>query len=941
MKNLLSIIVTVIFLSIFSHLPAFFGESVNLYRDHNEYQEGSNCSFVIDDSQLYAVYSSADRYSGFNRLQLVTVDLVNLDFETKLFSDHTDTIRFRNKPRIIINREGNLQILYNSDYIIRLLELDRSGTEISSEQLPENNVDTPLIALSNNKQNILVTERDLEHAPHFFTDQLQRLDGTPGGKRFYAEDIINGRLHTNSDIWIAENNWPTFHGLVTTGGNVRVYPDGGNDFPEEEIFLGGLIENFDNIEIKHLSNSVRATGAYPLGSTVRDDAIAHVTLEGSTYTIMLGEVTVDQPQNEDDWIEGVNQFTIYSSYPPYGIIGDSLDVNRMPQTDTTWLEVASGSLTNSSAFIPMELWISGEVSGRQTWGSSHDIYIKDDITYTNTQPGLRADGIDENGELTLPVNQTDMFGLISEKSIYIQYGHYCPVDNIRKRPNTENIYLYGAFYALGQGVEPWQDGVFSFQYQYPKGSTPLQYVRGEYHENIDLHLFHYPTTVLNPWPPGLDYPWYNPLWPEPGPIYDVPGLPANTPNPHEAPSIVKDRGELNLFGSIIQTRQGDLNRSGTEDYDTGMWDIDNSIEPDTPPQYGSSYPDGGFTGYEAILYPDNRFSTMGPVAIPSLFARNPDNTAFHYYTIDKNGNGEPHHILTKQMRYEDDNLLIDTNGKDVAIITGTELLIFPDESEEYEKHDLQISENAFIKETIFVEDHLYLLAITNNQDGNYNAELLVYNIPQHTLNHVDSRIKPNMMQTIHRFYGHILWASVENHSQIIIDTYRDGEHIETVSWNHQIDWHENYDKEKSGLILGSEDQELTILVYLKTPEGRQLHLATETSDFTAIEDEFPSEELTGLTVTNYPNPISRNRLINGELINISFNIPQDSKIGLDIFNIKGQHLRTITSDHFNAGSHNLFWDGRDSSHSPVSSGVYFFRIKTEKQEIHSKTMIIK
>jgi len=36
------------------------------------------------------------------------------------------------------------------------------------------------------------------------------------------------------------------------------------------------------------------------------------------------------------------------------------------------------------------------------------------------------------------------------------------------------IYLYGAYLASGKGDDPKDDGIFTFQYQFPKGSTPDQ-----------------------------------------------------------------------------------------------------------------------------------------------------------------------------------------------------------------------------------------------------------------------------------------------------------------------------------------------------------------------------------------------------------------------------------------------------------------------------------
>ncbi len=448
---------------------------------------------------------------------------------------------------------------------------------------------------------------------HYFTDVDRSINDRRGGIRFVGQDIIHGRVHSNTEIHInytSAGAWPQFYGLVTTAGKMLVEPGSHGNFPEEEIFFGGLIEDYPVIEFEPSAERVRTEGIHFQGGLERDDALAFVTVDGSYYEIILGEVVTEDPA---EWIEGHNKFTIYSSYPPYGPVGNEIGVNYIPKTDTLWATPVGGNLINNSMFVPMELWISGEFGGRQTWASSHHIYLKDDLTYTNTPKGQRPDGYDSNNEQTLPVNRTDYLGIISEESIYIQYGHKDPEDSVRYKPNTQDIYMYGAYAAVGDEPEPWYDGMFTFQYYHPKGSTPAQYWRGEFFKNIDLHMFHYPTTAMNPWPRGLDYPWYNPIWPEPGPLVNVPGFPASTPNPHNAEEVfIGPRGTIYIFGSIAQRRRGPV---GTNLY-SGIWDIDNAINPDTYPTYGAMSPER--VTHAKAYTTDLRFERTGPPHYPII-----------------------------------------------------------------------------------------------------------------------------------------------------------------------------------------------------------------------------------------------------------------------------------------------------------------------------------
>ena len=443
---------------------------------------------------------------------------------------------------------------------------------------------------------------------HYFSDIDRALDDVEGNIRFYGADVIHGRVHSNSDIWIRQigggNNdgWPTFYGLVTTAGVIQVF--GGGQYPEENVFRGGLIENYPSVAFDPTADLVRQNGTRILGETESDDMIGFVEINGLSFNARIGTISdIEPPQ----------RFVIYDTYPPYGPVGDSIGVNIITMRDTVW-SVQGGSLTNNTSYwVPFELWISGSIRGAQTWASSHNVYIKDDITYENTIPGQPPDG-GEDG--IFPFNSYDYLGLISEQSIYIQYGYWCPIDTVRKKPNTNSIFIYGAICAMGDSEGETtpngiyiKDGVFTFQYHFPKGSTPDQMWFGEWFTKIDLHRFRYPSSPFSPWPPGLDYPWYNPIWPEPGPVAGVPAI----PNPHGTPTVTYLRGNIRLFGSIAQRRRGFVRRSGNADYDTGIWDINNHV-------FGlhsnGLVPAGGPSGYDKDYTFDTRFETKGPPDFP-------------------------------------------------------------------------------------------------------------------------------------------------------------------------------------------------------------------------------------------------------------------------------------------------------------------------------------
>ncbi|MBK7141770.1 MAG: SBBP repeat-containing protein [bacterium] len=85
---------------------------------------------------------------------------------------------------------------------------------------------------------------------------------------------------------------------------------------------------------------------------------------------------------------------------------------------------------------------------------------------------------------------------------------------------------------------------------------------------------------------------------------------------------------------------------------------------------------------------------------------------------------------------------------------------------------------------------------------------------------------------------------------------------------------------------------------------------------------------------NYPNPF------NGETI-IQFDLPRAAVVDLSIFNILGEKVRTVVTQPYPAGSHQVFWSGNDNHGNPVASGVYFYRITTESGNLSKKLLLLK
>ncbi|MDO9576361.1 MAG: FlgD immunoglobulin-like domain containing protein, partial [Candidatus Cloacimonadales bacterium] len=73
---------------------------------------------------------------------------------------------------------------------------------------------------------------------------------------------------------------------------------------------------------------------------------------------------------------------------------------------------------------------------------------------------------------------------------------------------------------------------------------------------------------------------------------------------------------------------------------------------------------------------------------------------------------------------------------------------------------------------------------------------------------------------------------------------------------------------------------------------------------------------------------------------ISFSIPEDSKVGITIYNIKGQKVKTLVSEDLEKGIHKIIWDSKDSIGKSVSSGVYFYKLDVNGKTKGLKKMLL-
>jgi len=85
---------------------------------------------------------------------------------------------------------------------------------------------------------------------------------------------------------------------------------------------------------------------------------------------------------------------------------------------------------------------------------------------------------------------------------------------------------------------------------------------------------------------------------------------------------------------------------------------------------------------------------------------------------------------------------------------------------------------------------------------------------------------------------------------------------------------------------------------------------------------------------NYPNPFNPST-------NMLFDLPKAQNVTLEVFNILGQHVKTLANGMYEAGSYTVSWNGTNGNGEDVPSGIYFYSLRTEEFSKTNKMMLIR
>ena len=87
---------------------------------------------------------------------------------------------------------------------------------------------------------------------------------------------------------------------------------------------------------------------------------------------------------------------------------------------------------------------------------------------------------------------------------------------------------------------------------------------------------------------------------------------------------------------------------------------------------------------------------------------------------------------------------------------------------------------------------------------------------------------------------------------------------------------------------------------------------------------------------NFPNPFNPSTTIS-----FSIETPSMASVLIEVYNIRGQRVKTLVDEYKSQGVHSVIWDGTDSSGQIVSSGIYFSRMTAGEITDFRKMILMK
>ena len=103
-------------------------------------------------------------------------------------------------------------------------------------------------------------------------------------------------------------------------------------------------------------------------------------------------------------------------------------------------------------------------------------------------------------------------------------------------------------------------------------------------------------------------------------------------------------------------------------------------------------------------------------------------------------------------------------------------------------------------------------------------------------------------------------------------------------------------------------------------------------EIVSVDDDTPVIPVDYTLSQNYPNPFNATT-------SIRFMLQQDDDISLEVYDVAGRIVKTLCEGKYQAGTHDIVWDGTNSAGETVASGLYFYKLECN-EGTYSKQMVL-
>jgi len=129
-------------------------------------------------------------------------------------------------------------------------------------------------------------------------------------------------------------------------------------------------------------------------------------------------------------------------------------------------------------------------------------------------------------------------------------------------------------------------------------------------------------------------------------------------------------------------------------------------------------------------------------------------------------------------------------------------------------------------------------------------------------------------------------------------------------------------------LKGTHNEALRVSKFLANESDLTKDVTSDQITLIGKPDKFTLEQ-------NYPNPFN-------PTTTIRYSIPDDNvSVRIIVYDIKGREVQTLVNSKQSAGSYSVVWNATNKLGEKVSSGIYFYRITTNKFSATKKMMLIK